>query len=150
MATMSTSCGVLLFSPRRELLLCHATGSAHWDIPKGISEPGESPRETAVRETREETGLQLDPTGLLDLGRKAYRPGKDLHLFAAWSERIDLGGCACSSQFRDRHGRLLPEADAFEWTPFERLPQRCAKSMTKVLTQQLSLQDLWRRLAPDS
>jgi ADP-ribose pyrophosphatase YjhB (NUDIX family) len=29
-----------------------------WTIPKGHIEPGESPRETAERETREETGLQ--------------------------------------------------------------------------------------------
>ena len=145
---MSTSCGVLLLNPQRELLLCHATGAAHWDIPKGLGEPGESPRETAVRETFEETSLRLDPNQLLDLGRTAYRPGKDLHLFATWSERIDLGLCACTSQFRDRRGRMMPEADAFEWTPFERLPQRCAKNMTKVLTETLSLDEVWRSLKP--
>ncbi len=29
----------------------------NWDFPKGEVEPGESPLETAVRETREETGI---------------------------------------------------------------------------------------------
>ena len=142
---MSTSCGVLLLNPERELLLCHATGAAHWDIPKGLGEPGEAPRDTAVREAFEETGLRLQPDRLLDLGHMAYRPGKDLHLFAAWSERLDLGGCHCSSQFTDRRGRWVPEVDAFEWTPFERISQRCAKNMAKVLTDKLSLEEVWRK-----
>jgi putative (di)nucleoside polyphosphate hydrolase len=142
MAPTNTSCGILLLNPQRELLLCHATGAAHWDIPKGLGEPGETPRETAVRETFEETGLRLEPDRLLDLGRSVYRPGKDLHLFATWSERIDLSTFVCTSQFRDRRGRLLPEADVFEWTPFERVPQRCAKNMTSVLTAKLSLEEV--------
>ncbi len=145
MTSTVTSCGVLLFSPQRELLLCHATGAAHWDIPKGLPDPGETPREAAVRETLEETGLRLDPEGLLDLGPMAYRPRKDLHLFAMQIDRIDPGTCVCTSMFHDRHGRLLPEADAFEWTPFERVPERCAKNMSKVLTEVLSLDDLWQR-----
>jgi 8-oxo-dGTP pyrophosphatase MutT (NUDIX family) len=146
MAATTTSCGVLLLSPQRELLLCHATGAAHWDIPKGVGEPGETPSETAVRETFEETGVRLEPNRLLDLGRLVYRPGKDLHLFATWSDGIDPSTCVCTSQFRDRRGRLVPEADAFEWTPFERVPQRCAKNMTKVLTQKVSLEELWQRV----
>jgi hypothetical protein len=36
--------------------------------------------------------------------------------------------------------------DAFEWTPFERVGQRCAKNMKKVLTERLSLDELWRRV----
>jgi 8-oxo-dGTP pyrophosphatase MutT (NUDIX family) len=145
MATL-TSCGVLLLSPQRELLLCHATGAAHWDIPKGVGEPGESARETALRETFEETGLCLQADRLLDLGRLAYRPGKDLHLFAASSERIEPRTLICTSRFRDRRGRLVPEADAFEWTPFERVPERCAKNMTKVLIDKLSLDELWTKV----
>lgn len=148
MAATAISCGVLLLSPQRELLLCHATGSAHWDIPKGLGEGGETPRETALREMLEETCLRVDPERLQDLGRFAYRPGKDLHLFAMWSERVDLGACVCTSQFRDRRGHLVPEMDAFEWTPFERVAQRCAKSMTAVLTSKLSLDRLWQRLRP--
>lgn len=148
MVATSVSCGVLLLSPQRELLLCHATGSAHWDIPKGLGEGSETPRDTAVREMLEETSLRVDPDRLKDVGRFSYRPGKDLHLFAAWSERLDLGACLCASRFRDRHGRLVPEVDAFEWTPFNRVPQRCAKNMTAVLTGKLSLDALWQGLRP--
>ncbi|MEW6703994.1 MAG: NUDIX hydrolase [Pseudomonadota bacterium] len=148
MPASTTSCGVLLLDAQQELLLCHATGAAHWDIPKGLAEPGEAPRDAAVRETFEETGLTLAPGSLLDLGRMAYRPGKDLHLFAAWSERFDPRGCVCTSLFKDFRGRMVPEADAFDWVPFERVALRCARSMRRVLTETLSLPDLWQRLKP--
>ena len=147
-STNSPSCGVLLLSPERELLLCHATGAVYWDIPKGMSEPGETPRDTALREACEETGLELHPERLVELGRFVYRPGKDLHLFAAWTDRIDPANCVCTSQFKSRFGQLMPEVDAFEWTPFAQVPQRCAKNMTKVLTKTLSLEDVWQRVVP--
>src|SRR5438445_2538047 len=89
MAVNRASCGVLLFNPQDELLLCHATGAAHWDIPKGLSEPGETPRQAAARETLEETGLQLAPERLRDLGIFGYLRTKDLHLFATRIECID-------------------------------------------------------------
>ncbi|WP_146524398.1 bis(5'-nucleosyl)-tetraphosphatase [Novipirellula artificiosorum] len=50
--------GLLLFlrEPQTEFLLMrHAR---RWDLPKGHCEPGESYRETALRETAEETGIE--------------------------------------------------------------------------------------------
>lgn len=37
-----------------------------WDIPGGAVEPLEPPRETAVRETQEETGLRVETIGVVD------------------------------------------------------------------------------------
>ena len=37
------SCGILVMNEDQELLLCHVTGAWHWDIPKGSTEPGETP-----------------------------------------------------------------------------------------------------------
>lgn len=54
-----TSSGVILFRKENEkmlfLLLLYPSG--HWDFVKGKIESGESPRVTAIRETREETGI---------------------------------------------------------------------------------------------
>ena len=82
------------------------------------------------------------------LGRMPYRPQKDLHLFALWSERLDPAGLVCESLFQDRRGRWVPEADAFEWTPFARVTERCAKSMRILLTERLSLEEIWQQVRP--
>ena len=140
------SCGILVFNDRAELLLCHVTGAWHWDIPKGGLEPGESPRDAALRETREECGLDLAQARLLDLGRMAYRPRKDLHLFATLTERFNTADCRCTTHYRDHWGRDRLEMDGFEWTPLARVPARCARHMSQLLGHTLSLPGLLRRL----
>jgi 8-oxo-dGTP pyrophosphatase MutT (NUDIX family) len=142
----TTSHGVLVMNAAGELLLCHATGTRHWDIPKGLAEPGETASDAAVREAREECGLEFDPHALLALGSFAYRPDKDLLLHAALIERIDPNTCRCSSTFVDRFGRLRPEMDAFRWTPFGEVATHCAKNMALVLTARLSLPSILDRL----
>ena len=52
------SAGVILFNDvdeRKFLLLNYP--SKHWDFVKGKMEKGETPHETAIRETKEETGI---------------------------------------------------------------------------------------------
>jgi 8-oxo-dGTP pyrophosphatase MutT (NUDIX family) len=142
--------GTLIIEAGAELLLCHATGGRHWDIPKGVAEPGESGREAAIREAREECGVVLEPTRMRELGRFAYRPDKDLSLHGALVDRIDTAQCVCSSLFRDRWGRLRPEMDDFRWVPFERVPELCARSMAAVLTQKLSLAAVLATLLAES
>ncbi len=140
------SCGILIVNAQQELLLCHVTGAWHWDIPKGGVESGELPLDTALRETREECGLDFSARSLMDLGRMSYRPRKDLHLFAVLSERLDTAGCHCDSRYSDSWGRDRPEMDDFEWTRFDRVHRRCARHMGEVLTQALSLPTLLARL----
>ena len=144
------SCAVLLLNEHAQLLLCHVTGKRWWDVPKGLQELGETPRETALRELAEETGLVLVPHELLDLGRFDYRPDKDLHFFAAFraSDALDLSRCRCSTHFEHpRTGRPCPEVDAFEWVPFAQIPSRCAQTMGRVLSGTVDLPQLLRRLA---
>jgi putative (di)nucleoside polyphosphate hydrolase len=142
----TTSCGILVCNPQDELLLCHATGTLRWDIPKGHGEAGESTQQTALRETAEETGLVFQPDELMELGHFAYRRDKDLWLYAALTERFDVSRCHCRAEFRDRFGRMRPEMDAFEWTAFTRVGERCARNMSLLLTERLSLPDVLARL----
>lgn len=142
------SCGVLILNARRELLLCHVTGQPHWDLPKGGIEPGETPLQAALRETVEETGLQLDPGALLDLGRLAYTAKKDLHLFAVLEPRFEPRTLHCASHFLEhRTGRRRPEMDAFGWFALQRVRELCTPNMQQVLTGALDLDRVLRRLA---
>ena len=42
-----------------QFLLVHHANGGHWDIPKGHPDSGETPKATAIREVREETGYQV-------------------------------------------------------------------------------------------
>lgn len=53
------SCGVVLAREATDGYLTLLLRAYHyWDFPKGISEHGEEPRQTARRELREETGIE--------------------------------------------------------------------------------------------
>ena len=141
------SCGVVILNPDRELLLCHVTGQSHWDLPKGGIDPGETPLQAALRETREEAGLQLDAQALLDLGRMPYTNKKNLHLFALCMPRIDTKLLRCESHYIDRHsGHPLPEMDGYGWFAFERIAGLCTPKMALVLGGRLDLNGLLHRL----
>jgi 8-oxo-dGTP diphosphatase len=61
--------GVLVEQDGRALLV-QRTGEpwkGAWCFPAGFIEPGEPPEQAAAREIREETGLQVEITGLVDI-----------------------------------------------------------------------------------
>jgi 8-oxo-dGTP pyrophosphatase MutT (NUDIX family) len=142
------SCGIVVLTEARELLLCHVTGQRHWDLPKGGIHAGESPREAALRETHEETGLQIAAETLFDLGRHAYTAKKDLHLFACLSERLDTRELRCDSCFVERgSGRARPEMDGFGWFPFARVTELCTAKLAVLLGTTLDLDAVVEQLA---
>ncbi len=58
-----SSCGAVVFREdgrERRFLLIRNRRSAHWGFPKGHIEQGESHEQTAMREVREETGIDID------------------------------------------------------------------------------------------
>ena len=134
------SCGIVILTAQRELLLCHVTGQNHWDLPKGGIDADETPLAAALRETREESGLRLSADALIDLGRFRYTAKKNLHLFAALLPRIDVAELRCESHYLDRHsGRRLPEMDGFGWFALARVDALCTPKMAAVLNSQLGL-----------
>ena len=92
---MKHSAGCLVFRPGAgggpgdvEVLLVHPSGNynrrAPWSLPKGLPDDGETLEAAAVRETREETGITIDPAALTPLGEVRYtKSRKTVHAFAA-------------------------------------------------------------------
>ncbi|WP_239143125.1 NUDIX hydrolase [Variovorax sp. WS11] len=127
---------MLILNEQGQLLLAHATGQKHWDIPKGGAEEGESAREAAIREVREETGIELTADSMEELGRMAYLPRKELHLFrvALHTRDCDIAACKCTSFFpHHASGVMTPEVDQFRWVDIADVPALAAKSMTALL-----------------
>jgi 8-oxo-dGTP pyrophosphatase MutT (NUDIX family) len=136
MAPRAVSCGVLLLNGRDEVFACHATGTARWDLPKGVADPGEAPRDAAVREAWEESGLRLPMERLCDLGAFDYLPAKRLHLFAlrVADDAIELAECRCRSFFpHHRTGAATPETDAWGWKRHDQASAWSGKNMARVL-----------------
>jgi len=69
--------GSLLFVRRN-----NEPGRGLWSLPSGFVDAGEDPRRAAERECREETGLEVHVTGLVDIlyGRE-HRRGADFVLY---------------------------------------------------------------------
>ena len=77
--TMEKSCGALVFRRfhgNTELLLIKHANGGHWSFPKGHVEAGETEADTALREIKEETGIDviIDPSFREVI---SYSPKKD-------------------------------------------------------------------------
>jgi 8-oxo-dGTP diphosphatase len=87
----------------------------YWDIPGGFCEVEEHPAETAIREVREETGLEIELTGLHGLWMDEYvsRPTLNIYYLARpLTRRLCLGDDARGAAWFAP--RALPRQIAFE------------------------------------
>ena len=88
-------------------------GAGAWSSPGGYVDHGESPEETAVRETREETGVRLAGADFLGLTNNVHPDGK--HNVTLWFAGSNPEGEA-------RVGAPV-ELDAVQWFAWDALPQ---------------------------
>lgn len=135
-AEVATSCGTLILNTKGQLLLCHVTGALHWDIPKGMREPGESTFEAAKRELREETGLQFTDALFEEIGGFKYLKHKNLHLYKVRAPESlgRLDHLSCKSHFLQRDtGKLLPEMDSFCWAFRHDIMSLCLLPMAVIV-----------------
>ncbi len=78
----------------RVLVTCHTyRGRRPWGLPGGWVKRGEDPADTIVREIREETGLEVEVTGLAAVQRE--RPQ---HLTVIYTARVTGGEFRASAE----------------------------------------------------
>jgi predicted NUDIX family NTP pyrophosphohydrolase len=127
------SAGILLYrltNGEPEVLLVHPGGpfwakkdEGAWSIPKGEYDDAEDPQACARREFQEETGTELPPGVLAELGTVRQRSGKEV---TAWAAEGDLDPDAVTSnefelEWPPRSGskQSFPEVDRAGWFGLE-------------------------------
>lgn len=115
--------GIFLVNKYSELLICHPTNHKpdFFSIPKGKVEEGESLLECALRETYEETNIDLSKCGnIIQLTPVKYRHNKKiLHPFLVWeplNQEIDWYSfdIKCLTHVPEDRGGY-PEMDDYKW-----------------------------------
>jgi len=97
------------------VLTVRKRGTARFMLVGGKLEPGESARDAALRETREEVGLEIGSATLLGefLSEAANEPGHSLHSTVFWVES-------------DAEPVAAGEIAEVRWTPLEDHPDDLA------------------------
>jgi len=129
-----------------EVLLAHPGGpffahkdEGHWTIPKGEIEPGEDYLTTALREFKEEVGIEIDPRSkFLELGSIRQKGGKIVH---AWAVERDLDAATAfkSSTFEMEwppgSGKIqrFPEVDRAQFFPMAEARYRIKETQNPLL-----------------
>ena len=68
MAKFEIGVHAVVFDDQERILLVHRRDMDLWDLPGGGLDPGELPTEGAIRETKEETGLDVEVERLFIIG----------------------------------------------------------------------------------
>lgn len=145
------SAGILLYrvaGGAPEVLLVHPGGpywarkdAGAWSIPKGEYEDGEDPQSCALREFEEETGVELPPGELAELGSVKQKSGK---VVTAWAAEGDLDAGAVTSntftmEWPPRSGTTaeFPEIDRAGWFEIETAREKLVPAQTEFLDRLL-------------
>lgn len=92
-----------------------------WSIPAGFLDQGEDPAETAVREAKEETGLDVAITGLIDVYRNPPTTG-GASIFILYSAEVRGGTLQAGD-----------DADAAGFFSLDKLPELAFLSTRKMI-----------------
>ena len=115
---------VVVFNARDELLLVQRAqepGKGKWCLPGGFQEMGETPEQCALREFREETGLDGRVLGLIAL-EMGFNPAAGEVLVVGYHVHC-LGG--------ELHAG--DDASAAAYFPLERLPEQAFQSHARII-----------------
>ncbi|ACB39951.1 bis(5'-nucleosyl)-tetraphosphatase [Pyrobaculum neutrophilum] len=105
-----------------EYLLLHYP-AGHWDFPKGNVEPGETPEQTALREIREETGLEV-----------VLIPGfmeEVEYVYARGGRRVRKKVIFFLAEAKTKEVKLSWEHTGYVWLPFDKALARATYETTR-------------------
>jgi len=110
-----------------------------WQLPKGIVDPGESPEVTAVREVREEAGIETDLLELIETIEywyRSFRKGKPVryHKFVHFYLLEYRSGDVADHDHEIKEARWVRFEEAIEMLAFKSERQVAEKAREMLAT----------------
>lgn len=102
-----------------KVLLTRRSDNDNWSMPGGAQDPGESLAMTAVRETLEESGIRVRPTGLVGV----FTDPKHVVHYTSNDEVRQEFTVVYRASYLSGTPAPSSETTAVEWVPIDRLPQ---------------------------
>lgn len=122
-----TYVGGCIFNAQGEVLLQRRSDNGRWGLPGGAIEPGESIRQAAVREVKEETGLEVDVGRLIGVYTDAdmvYPNGDKAHSICIAVEfTVQSGTLHCDEN----------ESLELRYFPMDALPELFCQQHERIL-----------------
>ncbi len=117
----------------------------HWTIPKGEVEPGEDLLAAAIREVREETGIEVEPgSKFIALGSIQQKGGKIVHAWAVesdWDDAQPIQSNSLTMEWPPGSGRRLefPEVDRAQFFPVAEAKRKLKPAQAPLLDRLVEL-----------
>lgn len=132
-AATGHAAGILFVAPDGEVLMLRRAPAednfgGHWALPGGGVDDGETPEQGAIREAREEMGVDADPAGLRDIEKVVTPTGKAFHTFVL----------PVPEKFVPK---LNPEHTGYAWASLDMLPRPMHPAVDSMLKSRLGMAD---------
>jgi bis(5'-nucleosidyl)-tetraphosphatase len=120
------SAGIIVFKRNKEIryLLLHYE-SGHWDFPKGTIEEGENEKETALRELKEEAGINAKI--IKDFKEKIQ------YFYREEGELVKKEVVFFLGETKEENVKLSYEHIGFDWLNFEKAIERLTFKNSKEI-----------------
>lgn len=128
-----TSCGILFYNIKTgNTLVLHPTNASWsmWSYPKGLMNKGESSLEAALRETKEETGIEVSKLNVLSLQHLAST--------SAHSKKYETFLCIFNAP-EDPKLKLDWENDKGVWIPLEKASKYIFDTQKSVIEKAIRM-----------
>jgi len=107
-----------------EMVIVSVKPKLRWQLPKGIVDPGEAPEVTAVREVKEEGGVETERLGLIETIEYWYRSVKNgkpvrFHKFVHFYLMEYRGGEVSNHDHEVEEARWVSFEEAVEMLEFK-------------------------------
>jgi len=120
------SCGCIVINDKNKVLLIHHN-AGHWDFPKGHMEEGETEIQTAIREVKEETNIDVEVNEKFRYTTK-YSPKEDVMKEVVYF---------LAKNISDNKEAQLEEVSEVKWVNFEEALETITYDTSKEILMKL-------------